>query len=243
MEDKKVRLTKQQIQMPAFPYELIDLTHALDERSPAWEEGCGFHLDIKDDYAPTSEALTFRIQHLHMRAGIGTHMDAPAHCVAGGRTIEGFTLQELIVPCYCINVSEKAQPDYQVSGEDLIAFEEGYGPIEKGSLVIIHTGWGQYWSLPAQYRNNLQFPTISSEAAHFLLDRDIVGLGIDTLSPDLPTSGFPVHKALLSADKYIIENIANSGLVPPAGSYAGALPLKGVGLTEAPVRLICFLPK
>ena len=229
--------------MPSFPYKFIDLTHALDESSPSWEGDCGFHMEIKNDYNGSTEEVTFRSQYLHMYAGMGTHMDAPAHCVQGGRTIGNLSLQELIIPCYCIDISGKAAPDYKVSVEDIMAFESAHGLIAKGALVIIHTGWGQYWASPSLYRNNLQFPTLSAEAAHFLLHREVVGLGIDTLSPDLPTSGFPVHKILLGANKYIVENIASSRLVPPVGSYAVVMPLKAVGLTEAPVRLVCLLPK
>ena len=43
---------------------------------------------------------------------------------------------------------------------------------------------------------------------------------------------------MLNADKYIIENIANAGALPPSGSFIMVMPFKGYGLTEAPVRLI-----
>lgn len=69
-----------------------------------------------------------------------------------------------------------------------------------------------------------------------------MGLGIDTLSPDRPNEGYPVHRTLLSAGKYIIENIANSEQLPPTGSFVLALPLKIRQATEAPMRLIGLLP-
>lgn len=52
------------------------------------------------------------------------------------------------------------------------------------------------------------------------------------------TSGFPVHKIILGADKYIIENIANLEKMPAIGAYVLTLPIKGSGLTEAPVRMV-----
>ena len=64
---------------------------------------------------------------------------------------------------------------------------------------------------------------------------------IDTLSPDLPSSGFPVHKHVLGAGKYIVENIANASKLPPVGSITLAMPIKVAGLTEAPIRLIGLL--
>lgn len=70
------------------------------------------------------------------------------------------------------------------------------------------------------------------------MDRNVNGIGIDTLSPDTPISNFPVHRIILDANKYIIENINNLERMPVIGAYVLALPLKGPELTEAPVRMI-----
>ena len=74
--------------------------------------------------------------------------------------------------------------------------------------------------------------------AEHLLARNIAGIGIDTLSPDRPDSGFPVHQLLLGADKYIIENVANPQQMPKTGGFALVLPMKIQGATEAPTRLV-----
>ena len=76
-----------------------------------------------------------------------------------------------------------------------------------------------------------------------LLKRNIAGLGIDTLSPDTPQSGYPVHQALLGEGKYIIENVANAIQLPPIGSFSLALPILTIGGTEAPIRLVAFVKK
>ncbi|MEI8296220.1 MAG: cyclase family protein [Alphaproteobacteria bacterium] len=104
--------------------------------------------------------------------------------------------------------------------------------------MVIHTGWERYWGVPEKYRNNLVFPSVSAEAALALQMRQIVGLGIDTLSPDLPEDGFPVHQLILGAGKYIVENIANASKLPPMGAYILAFPMKIQGGTEAPIRLV-----
>src|SRR5439155_8619307 len=123
--------------------------------------------------------------------GIGTHMEAPAHCIPGGLTIEDITLKQLITPCIVIDVSEKSNEKYSVTCDDIYNFENKYGTIFKDTFVIIHTGWERFWTHPERYRNNLLFPSLSKEAAKLLLERDIAGLGIDTLSPDREEDGFP----------------------------------------------------
>ncbi len=75
------------------------------------------------------------------------------------------------------------------------------------------------------------------------MERNIAGLWIDTLSPDRSESGYPVHAALLGAGKYIVENIANAGALPPIGSFAFVLPIKTQKGTDAPIRLIVLIPE
>jgi len=73
------------------------------------------------------------------------------------------------------------------------------------------------------------------------LERGAAGIGIDTLSPDRPEDGFPAHKLLLGAGKFIVENAANLRSLPPLGSQVLVAPIKISGGTEAPVRLMGFI--
>jgi len=221
-----------------LPFKLIDLTHVLKPDMPSWHGDCGFTHNIDQDYDRTSP-YQFRTHTIQMKEGIGTHIDAPAHCHDGGRSIENINVNELASPCVVIDVSKKAKEDYVVPLDDIKQFEKEYGLIAQGSLVIIRTGWDTYWQQPEKYRNQLRFPSVGREVAAFLLnERNIRGLGVDTLSPDNPQNGYPVHKMLLGADKYIIENIANAASLPPVGSYSLALPIKIENGTEAPMRLV-----
>ena len=111
------------------------------------------------------------------------------------------------------------------------------GPIHEGQFVLIHTGWDRFWNDPEKYINGHKFPSISIEAAKYLVQKKIVGIGVDTFSPDLPDSEFPVHSILLRNNIYIVENIAQADKMPPNGRVM-IFPLKGAGLAEAPVRMI-----
>lgn len=217
---------------------LVDLTHVLTAEIPHWNSSCGFQQSIETDYADGDNDVKFRVQKLAMYAGIGTHIDSPAHCIPGGLCVADIPLEKLLTPCVVIDVSLKAHEKYSVSAEDIHAFEMKHGTIAKNTFVIIYTGWELFWQQPQKYRNELVFPSISKQAAELLLTRDIVGLGIDTLSPDRPQDGFPVHQAILGAGKFIIENVANAKKMPSVGAYISVFPLKIYHGTEAPVRLI-----
>ena len=219
----------------------VDLTHTLLPTIPHWKNGCAFHHKINSDYDDGKGDTQFRTHSIEMHAGTGTHMDAPAHCIRGGTDIASIPLERLIAPCIVIDTSDKAHENYSVTLNDVRDFENHFGEITKNAFVIIRTGWDKFWNDPNKYRNNLIFPTLSEGAAEWLLKRDIVGLGIDTLSPDNATDGFPVHRLILGAGKYIIENIANSDQIPAIGAHTIALPLKIKDGTESPIRLIAAI--
>ncbi len=225
-----------------FPFTLVDLTHPLSRDTPSWDDSCGFKHTTSLDYADCTTEVKFRVQTIHMPAGIGTHMDAPAHCDPMGKTIDMIPLQDCVAPCVVIDISGRADETYLCSAQDILDFEKQYQPVQPGDFVIIQTGWSRHWSRPSQYRNNLQFPAVSKDAARLLIERNIVGLGIDTLGPDTAESGYPVHQIILGHGKYLIENIANANLLPSTGSTILAAPMRILDGTEAPIRLIGLIP-
>jgi len=178
-----------------------------------------------------------------MHEGIGTHMDAPAHCIPRGKCIDELELNDLMTPCCVLDISNHAHGRYSLTLQDIKAFETQHGAIPPGCFIIVYTGWERYWNTPEKYRNDLVFPSVSKDAASALLERHIEGLGIDTLSPDRPEDGFPVHQLVLGAGKFIIENVANATEMPPLGAYSLALPMKIQEGTEAPVRLVGMIIK
>lgn len=226
-----------------FPYKLIDLTHTLDTTIPTWNGGCGFNHDVHIDYADCTGEDKFRVMKVGMHAGIGTHMDAPSHCIPGGKCVHEFDVSDLIMPCIVLDVSDQCHERYSLSIEDVKVYESLFGRISAGSCVMVKTGWSQFWPTPIKYHNNHIFPCVSIEAAELLVERGVNALGIDTLSPDRPENGFKVHKTFLGSGKIIIENVANLSHLPSKGSFVMVSPLKIKDGTEAPLRLIGLIER
>lgn len=222
-------------------YRFIDLTHLITPNIPNWDATCGFTIENSTDYDKG-----YRTQKIHICGGTGTHIDAPSHFIKGGMSVDDLSLQNLIVQACVINVSEAANPDYRLSVKDIEDYEKKHGKIPENSLVIAYTGWSRFWPDMERYRNpdpkgQVHFPSFSKDAVQILLDRDIAGIGIDTLSPDCDLT-FPVHKLLLGKGKYIVENMANCHLMPPQGAYVILLPLN-MDSTESPIRAVGVIPK
>ena len=222
-------------------FKVIDLTHTLSSEIPTWDGSCGFEVSIVTDYKDCTPPDLFRTNKITCSAGIGTHMDAPAHVIQNGRTVDQLTVQELVTDCVVIDVSAEADENYIIMPSVVEKFEKEYGEIKQNSFVIFYTGWDKYWNEKEKYQNNYKFPSIDISTAELLLKRNIVGLGIDTLSADTGANGFLVHRAILGADKYLVENVANAKELPSIGSKSLVLPMKIKDGTEAPVRLIALI--
>jgi len=224
-------------------FEIVDLTHLLNEKIPTWTGECGFQKRLVMDY-PENIA---RVMSYSCIANAGTHIDSPSHFISGGKCIHELTLdKELCVPIHCIDVSAKAKRDYLISCEDLEHYEKTHGKMQSGSVLLGCTGWDKYWNDSVRYRSadkdgNIRCPGFSAEVGAMILERKLVGLGIDTFSPDGGNMSFPLHFQLLGAGKYLIENLTNLDKIPPVGAYLQVLPLKIEDAAESPVRAIALV--
>ena len=81
------------------------------------------------------------------------------------------------------------------------------------------------------------------EAAKFLVKtRGVVGLGIDTMSVDIGSSStYPVHMFTSMRSVYHLENVANLGLVPPAGATVVVAPIKLEDGSGGPARVLALV--
>ncbi len=220
---------------------IIDLTHTISPDIPLFDASCGFTMSLSVDYKDCKEPNLFRLQKIETKAGIGTHMDAPVHCFPGAKTIDALDLNDLVTDCIMIDVSEVADENYVIMPSVVEEFENKHGTISPNTFIIFYTGWDRFWNTPEKYRNGNMSPSVDVSTAELLLTRSIAGLGIDTLSADKGASDFPVHRAVLGAGKYLVENIANAKGLPPTGAKIFVLPMKIKDGTEAPIRLIALL--
>ncbi len=225
-------------------YDWVDLTHTLHPGVPTWNGSCGFHQKMVLDY--DSGLRVFKVD---MHAGVGTHIDAPAHFKEGiGCDISEIPLKNCFGPLCVINLKNRTSPHLFVQIEDIENYEKNYGRIPEGAFVVADTGWARFWSQPEKYRNpdsngKMNFPGFSSSSIDHLHQRNIHGIGIDTLSPDGSSDSFPVHQKILGEKKIILENLTNLDKVPLTGAYLFFLPPKIFEATEAVVRVVAFCPK
>lgn len=174
------------------------------------------------------------VERITMGSQTGTHVDAPIHTVAGGRTMADVALGELVGDALLLRVPGAREA--QSYGWDELEVDGGI-PDEVPSIVIIDTGWARWFGEEQATRH----PYLSAEAASELWRRGMRVLAVDTLSPDEiggASGAFPVHEIVLGGDGLIVENVCNlDGL--PSRVQVGFFPMKLQG-DGAPVRGVVF---
>ena len=226
---------------------VIDLTHVLNDCSPNWEGTEESPYQARELGNLQRDGYYSRI--FSTQEHYGTHLDAPAHFAAGAWTVEQIPAEHLVRPLAVMDVSGnvKGNPDYAVTVEDIAAWEDAHGMIPAGAVVMAYTGWDERWDSQREFRNEqadhlTHYPGFSLEAAKFLVEtREVVGLGIDTMSVDIgATETYPVHVFTSRENVYHLENVANLALVPAAGATVVVAPIKLENGSGGPARVLAL---
>jgi kynurenine formamidase len=207
-----------------------DLTHTFSPRLPVYPLFTPVRIRQRFDYQKDG----FFANEVTFDEHTGTHMDAPLHFIAGGLSADRLPADRLIAPLAVVSIAARAakDPDTLVTVDDLLAWEKRHGRVPPGAVVAMHSGWDM--------KDTSHTPGFSEEAARFLVDRrDIVGVGVDTLSLDAAVAKkFVAHLAFLGAGKYGVELLANLGAVPAAGATMILGAPKHEGASGGPVRAL-----
>ena len=227
---------------------IVDLTHAMNASNAHWP-GPGYAPFSYETFATIEEdgVLSGRFA---LAEHTGTHLDAPNHFVEGQIPLDQIPPEQLVVRAAVLDVRTRVadDADYQLSPEDIAVWETTYGTISENTLVFLYTGWDERWDDFDGYKNTgpdgkMHFPGFSPEATELLVnDRNVSGLGIDTLSVDYGLSeDFQVHLISHGRAKYHLENVANLGQLPTTGAWVVVAPIKIEDGTGGPARIFAFV--
>ena len=236
-------------------YRIVDLTHNYNEDTIYWPTSpTSFSLD-QLAFGETPGGWFYSANAISTPEHGGTHLDAPVHFSANGRAVHEIPLENLIAPAVLIDISEQASqnPNYRLSVEDVLMFEERHGRIAPGSIVLLRTDWSERWPDTASYlgddtpgdASQLEFPSFGTESSRLLVEqRGVVLLGVDTASIDYGASpDFAVHRIAAARNVAGLENLTGLAQLPAVGFTILALPMKIEGGSGAPVRVIALIPR
>ncbi len=197
---------------------IVDLSVALSEQTPIYPG------DPETKIIPAGifEKDGYNDHYISVGTHVGTHIDAPLHMLAEGKTLDQFPIEHFVGRGRLIEVENNTFDLEKVKQAD----------IEEGDIVLFHTGMSDIYRKPEYLED---YPEIPGEIADYLVEKKIKIVGVDMCSPDYPP--YKTHKILLSGDVLIIENLTNLAELAGKEFTIYALPVK-LELDAAPARVI-----
>ncbi len=182
-----------------------------------------------------------------------THVDAPWHynsTIGGARakTIDELPLDWFFRPALVIDATDRADGEALAAADvrerlprDLVARD----------IVLVRTGRDAYYREPDYMARG---PGVTADATRWLFEQGVRVMGIDAWGWDAPlhlqaerakAEGRPgifweAHQADLSYSQ--IERMMNLGSLPPEGFTVACFPLRFLGGSGAPARVVAILP-
>jgi kynurenine formamidase len=183
-----------------------------------------------------------------------THVDAPWHynsTIAGERaqTIDELPLEWFLAPGIVVDATDRGdgEPLSAADMEDRVP-----RPPAERDIVLVHTGRDAYIDEPDYIARG---PGVTAEATRWLFERGVRVMGIDAWGWDEPLhlqaerakqSGEPgvfwaAHQCDLPYSQ--IERLVNLDRLPLQGFEVACFPLRLVGGSAAPARVVAILPE
>jgi arylformamidase len=177
---------------------IVDLSHVIEAGMPVFP---GTEPPILAE-ANTIAKNGFAEKLLSMYSHTGTHMDAPAHMVAGARTLDSYPASAFYGKAVLVDVS--ACQLERIGLERLMPYESR---LMEADFCVLRTGWAEKWGSSAYFED---FPALTPDAAGWLAGLKLRAVGTDAISIDrMEDESFAVHHVLFKAGMFIIENLTN----------------------------------
>jgi len=207
----------------------IDLTHPIHEDMPVYPgteqpviiTGCSIEQD-----GFLEKKITFY-------SHTGTHIDAPAHLVKGGKYLDQYDISRFHGSAIVVHL--ESNEDGPIDIAVLRPFEN---LLKNTDFLLIHTGWSRHWGTNDYFAN---FPTLTPETAEWVAGIGLKGIGFDAISADsADTLTYPIHKILLGSGMVIVENLTNLDQLPEGLFEFTCFPLYLQQADGSPIRAVAF---
>ncbi len=211
---------------------VVDLTHTIAFGMPCYP---GTQPPELTD-ACTLESHGFAEKQVVFHSHTGTHMDAPAHLIEGGRVLDDYEAGRFVGSGTVLDLTGLQGAEIRM--QDL---EPLQSRIKGRDFVLLYTGRSRAWGEAAYFDG---YPVLTPEAAEWLAGFGPKGVGVDSISVDtMDTDTFAVHHILLGRGIVIIENLAHLDALLGRAFLLCCLPLKIKCADGAPVRAVALVPE
>ena len=201
----------------------VDLSHPISKKMTTYPTDPNVSI-VREKEIHLDRTLLHRFS---MGTHTGTHLDAPAHIISGGKTLDDFPLSSFTGSTVKVDLNSISKLD---------------NVDEKVDGIIFDSNWYRRYNEPELYFG-LDRPEIPKYLVKKSIEMGIKYFGCDLPSVDVSGSrDKPIHNALLGADIIIYESLTNLNQIPvllPFEFYGFPLPF--IELDGSPVRAVAII--
>jgi kynurenine formamidase len=221
---------------------LVDLSQNIP-KEPTFAQAETFGRGAVLGWSLLSETKLVQTSMLAFSDHVATHIDAPAHFLPGGKTIDEMPPELFLeTPALWLDCSGK-EPGEEIGAPELEeALQSAGEAVNPGDAVLIYTGCSKKWGMP-DYRQSVR--PVAPAAVNWLLGLGVMLFGVDGPEIDTDPIEWPAHKMLREHEFYIIENLALWPAVAdlPRRFRMIAAPLSLREATAAPCRVVAIVER
>jgi kynurenine formamidase len=240
---------------------IVDLTQPLGRDTPViglppiFASSPGVSIDVISRFDDRGPAWYWNT--LRMGEHTGTHFDAPVHWITGkdlpDNACDTIPASRFVGPACVIDVTNEVErnPDFLLMPEHVTAWEASHGRIPRGAWVLMRTGWSKRTD-PKAFLNvaddGPHSPGFHASTSTLLAqDREVLGVGAETIGTDAGQAHtfeppFPNHAIMHGAGRFGLASLRNLDQLPAVGAILIAAPLKIVGGSGSPLRVLAIVP-
>jgi len=154
---------------------LVDLSHKFGDKCPLWPYFADVKIERMHYHAKSSVLSQVITTTMHCT----THADSPAHVIEGLEYTDEIPLEKYYGTGVVVDIPKGKWE--VITPEDL---ENARPKIEKGDIVIIHSGWHHYWGDSVKYF--CYAPGLYKEAGDWFVEKGVKCVGVDQQALDHP---------------------------------------------------------
>ncbi len=153
-----------------------------------------------------------------MESHLGTHIDAPLHFIAKGKSIDEMPLSNLLGKAQIIEVPyPQAVNSYFLSSR-----------LKNTKIVIFKFG---------KERLDREYPYFSADGIYYLVQQGIQVVGTDNFNIDSKTTEWEIHHLILGKEIIVVEGLLLDNVSPGIYGFI-CLPLRIKGGEGSPARAL-----
>ncbi|HEY8422901.1 MAG TPA: cyclase family protein [Thermoclostridium sp.] len=202
---------------------IIDITRPIFSNMTVWP---GDENVVVERVISISGGYKANISRIQACVHTGTHVDAPLHFIADGKSVDQLDIGLFTGIVTVIDagnekyITRKMFSDTDIKGSKAVFFKTPYSNLSLNEPFDIN------------------YAGLELDAAEYLIESGVKVVGTDALSVDKYSGGdFIVHKALLSKEILIIEGLCLKNVLPGKYDYI-CMPMLIKGSDGAPARVV-----